>query len=124
MNKVGIYIRTANRVSNNEGHSDIIMQRNIIQEFCSQNKNFTIYKEYIDNGFSGLDFNRPGFKCLLNDIKQKKINCLIVADLSRLGRAYYDVQYYVENYFFKYNIRFIAVNSGYDSNAKYNIHNQ
>ena len=66
-------------------------------------------------GFSGTNFNRPGFKKMLQDIEVGKINCVIVKDLSRLGRDHVMTGYYIENYFPLHNTRFIALNDDYDN---------
>ena len=72
--------------------------------------------EYIDDGYSGTNFERPSFKRMLEDAKKGKIHTIIVKDLSRLGRDYIGVGDYLEQVFPVLGIRFIAVNSMYDSN--------
>ena len=70
---------------------------------------------YIDDGYSGTNFNRPGFEKLLQDMKNKKINCIIVKDLSRFGRNHIQSDDYIENIFPALNIRFISVIENIDS---------
>ena len=74
-----------------------------------------IYDYYIDDGYTGTNFNRPAFKRMIKDIEQKKINIVITKDLSRLGRNYLDTGRYTEEFFPMHNIRYIAINDNYDS---------
>ena len=71
---------------------------------------------YLDEGKSGTNFDRDGFKEMISDIETKRIDCVVVKDLSRLGRNYLDSGYYIEKYFPEHRIRFIAVNDSLDSN--------
>lgn len=72
-------------------------------------------KFYIDDGYSGTTFNRPAFKELINDIENKRIDSVLVKDLSRLGRNYLTTGYYIEHYFPIHNIRFLAINDQVDT---------
>jgi DNA invertase Pin-like site-specific DNA recombinase len=74
-----------------------------------------LLKKYIDDGYSGLNFDRPAFKRLIADIELGKINLVITKDLSRLGRDYLQTGYYTEQYFPLHNVRYIAVNDGVDT---------
>ncbi len=74
-----------------------------------------MYDTYIDDGYTGTDFNRPGFQRMLEDMKNGIIECIIVKDLSRLGRNYIEVGNYIEQIFPIFNIRFIAINDNIDS---------
>lgn len=95
--------------------NSIISQKNILNEFILGNKDLKIYNTYIDDGFTGTDFDRPGFQELLNDIKGKRINCVVVKDLSRLGRNYIEVGNYIEQIFPLFDVRFISINDNIDS---------
>ncbi len=97
-----------------EFSESIYNQLGIIKSFAST-MNLSIDKEYIDDGYSGLNFNRPGFEELKKDIEDGSIRTVIVKDLSRLGRNFLETAYYISEYFKKYNIRFIAINDEYDS---------
>ena len=69
-----------------------------------------IMRYYIDNGFSGKRFDRPAFQEMLQDIQEGKTDCVVVKDLSRLGRDYITVGYYLEMFFPSNNIRFVSIN--------------
>ena len=74
-----------------------------------------IVSERSDNGYSGIDFSRPSFIEMMKDIEAGKVNCVIVKDLSRLGRNYIEVGELIDVIFPRYNVRLIAVNDNYDS---------
>ena len=74
-----------------------------------------VYDTYVDDGYTGTDFNRPGFQRLLEDMRNGNINCVLVKDLSRLGRNYIEVGNYIEQIFPLFNVRFIAINDSVDS---------
>lgn len=114
MYKVAAYERLSKEDDRKEESSSIESQRMIIESFAKFNK-FKIVKHYSDDGFTGSNFNRPGFESLKRDIEAKKIDCVIVKDLSRLGRELYLTGSYIEEYFISKNVRFIAINDGYDS---------
>ncbi len=114
--KVGVYIRLSeadNKSNKNESES-IQNQRNIINTYIKE-KDFNFISEYVDDGFTGTDFNRPGFQNLLKDIESKKIDLVIVKDMSRLGRDHILTGYYVEKYFPEKGVRFISIQESYDS---------
>ena len=71
--------------------------------------------EYVDDGFTGTNFNRPGFQKLLRDLKAKKVDTVITKDLSRLGRDYIDTGYYVQKFFPENNIRYISILDNIDT---------
>lgn len=98
----------------NESNS-ISNQRDLIQKFVESHPEIEIVKEYADDGFSGVDFERPAFLQMIEDIKAGVINCVIVKDLSRFGRNYIEVGKYLEEIFPVYGVRFIAISENYDS---------
>lgn len=123
--KIGIYLRISNEDKNKEDESNSIKsQRILVKDFIENSlelKNST-YFEYVDDGYSGTNFNRPNIKKLLDDIKINGLNCIIVKDLSRFGRNYIEVSNYLENIFPFLNVRFISINDNYDSNnSKYGL---
>ncbi len=95
--------------------NSVTSQKTLLNEFIEEHNDLAIYDTYIDDGFTGTDFNRPSFQRLLEDMKSGNINCVIVKDLSRLGRNYIEVGNYIEQVFPLFNIRFIAVNDNVDS---------
>lgn len=124
---IGIYLRLSKEDINKKDESNSIKnQRDIISSFINKNDEFKNCKiiEYIDDGFSGVDFNRPSIQKLFNDLKVNKINCIVVKDLSRFGRNYIEVINYLENILPFLNTRFIAINDNFDSiNSNYNLNN-
>ncbi len=113
--KVGIYLRLSIDDGEKKESNSIANQRAMIQNYLTTEEEIDITDFYIDDGYSGTNFDRPGFKRLLNDIITGKINTVIVKDLSRFGRNYIETGYYFENMFPTYNIRFIAINDNIDS---------
>lgn len=114
---VGIYIRLSQEDKDKKYESDsesVINQKELLRGYV-KNNNFNLVKEYVDDGYSGTDFERPGFQKMLEDINNKKINCVIVKDLSRLGRDHVMTGYYIETFFPENNIRFISILESYDS---------
>ena len=89
-------------------------QKMMLEGFCHE-RGFPIYEIYADDGYSGLNFNRPAFTRLLEDIDSGKINLVITKDLSRLGRDYIQTGYYTDVYFSRKRVRYIAVNDGIDT---------
>lgn len=90
-------------------------QKKMIEYYISHNENFVLSEYYIDDGFTGTNFKRPGFLRMLEDIEQGKINCVIVKDLSRFGRDYIETGKYLERYFPERGVRFIAIADNIDS---------
>ena len=116
---VALYIRLSQEDEDNgkdklESNS-VTSQKTLLNEFVEEHDDFAIYDTYIDDGFTGTNFNRPSFQRLLEDIKNGNINCVIVKDLSRFGRNYIEVGNYIEQVFPLFNIRFIAINDLVDS---------
>lgn len=114
--RVAAYERLSKEDDRKEESSSIESQRIIIESFAKFNK-FNIIEHYSDDGFTGSNFNRPGFERLKSDIEIGRINCVIVKDLSRLGRELYLTGKYIEDYFLTKGVRFIAINDGYDSDV-------
>ncbi|PWJ48104.1 recombinase family protein [Faecalicatena contorta] len=102
-----------------KGESDSIAnQKKLIQEYLKDKPEFEIIDTYVDDGCTGTNFERPDFLRLLKDIETKRINCVIVKDLSRFGRNYVEVGRYIERVFPLMGIRFIAINDDFDSKYK------
>lgn len=99
----------------NKGDSDsIINQKSILTKYAKDN-GFESIEVFVDDGYSGVSFNRPDFQRLLELMEQGKVSTLITKDLSRLGRNYIEVGNYTEILFPRWNVRYIAVNDNYDS---------
>lgn len=90
-------------------------QKEYIEDYLQSKPEIQIVDFYVDDGYSGVNFDRPDFQRMLKDIKDNKINCVIVKDLSRLGRNYIEVGKYIERLFPLLGVRFIAINDNYDS---------
>ena len=99
----------------NKGDSNSIQKQRAILEKYAKNNGFENIQVFIDDGYSGVSFNRPDFQRLLEMMEQGKVSTLITKDLSRLGRNYIEVGNYTEMLFPRWNIRYIAVNDNYDS---------
>ncbi len=92
----------------------IVNQKEYIREYLKSIPEIRICSERADDGFSGVDFFRPDFQRMLEDIRSGAINCVVVKDLSRLGRNYIDTGKYLQE-FAALGVRFIAINDGYDT---------
>jgi len=113
---VGAYLRVSKDDNENEDSNSIINQKSIIEQYVKKQSNMKLVQYYIDDGYSGTNFYRPGFKHMLLDIKDKKIDAIIVKDLLRFGRNHIQVDNFIENIFPMMNIRFICIIEDYDSN--------
>ena len=99
----------------NKGDSNSIQNQRAILEKYAKDNGFENIQIFIDDGYSGVSFNRPDFQRLLEMMEQGKVATLITKDLSRLGRNYIEVGNYTEMLFPRWNVRYIAVNDNYDS---------
>lgn len=95
--------------------NSIANQKELVMDYLKSHPEITVVSTYVDDGFSGVNFERPEFQRMLSDIREDKINCVIVKDLSRFGRNYIESGRYIEKIFPMLGIRFIAVTDGYDS---------
>lgn len=97
------------------GESESIQtQRTLLTQYCKENS-IPVYDVYVDDGFSGTNFERPDFKRMLADLENHKANLVIVKDLSRFGREYAQMGMYIENDFEDWNIRFISIGESIDT---------
>lgn len=112
--KTSMYLR----VSREDKNESISNQKALIEQFIKSRADLELISTKIDSGYSGKDFNRPAFKEMIEDIKSKKINCVIVKDFSRFGRNFIEVGKYIEEIFPFMNVRFISINDNYDSLTK------
>jgi len=113
--RVGIYIRLSREDDNKDNESESIAnQRSFILDYLKEN-NYTLYDEYVDDGYSGTSFDRPSFKRMITDIEKGKINMVVTKDMSRLGRDYVNFGHYIEKYFPEHNVRYIAITDDVDT---------
>ncbi len=115
--KAALYIRISKEDGNEKESQSITNQRYMLRAFAGENK-LIIYDEYIDDGYSGTSFDRPAFNRLLKDLKSKKVNMIITKDMSRLGRDYIQIGYYMEKYFPENKIRYISLLDGIDTGVE------
>lgn len=118
---VALYIRLSVEDNKKRGCS-VENQKLVLNDYLADKPDFVVYDTYIDNGLTGTNFHRPGFQQMLSDIEVGHINCVIVRDLSRLGRNSIDTGYYIEQYFYAHNVRFIAVTDQFDTADPGNLH--
>ena len=110
----GLYLRLSKDDDGRNESVSIGTQRDILTDYCNAN-GIAIHRAYIDDGYSGLNFDRPDFKEMLEDIDRGIINMVITKDLSRLGRDYIMTGYYSEIYFPSKGIRYIALADDVDT---------
>ena len=110
-----IYCRLSRDDSTDSESNSIGNQKKLLSQKAKELK-LTNTKYYVDDGYTGTNFNRPGFQAMLEDIEMGYVTTVMVKDLSRLGRDYVSVGHYTDNFFPEHNIRFIAVNDLVDSN--------
>ena len=111
---IALYIRLSREDGDDLESESITNQRSLLLNFLDSHKLKPV-EIYIDDGFSGGNFERPAFKRMLTDLENKKINCVITKDLSRLGRDFIETGRYVERYFPENHIRYIALNDDIDT---------
>ena len=109
------YIRLSYTSDRMVESDSVANQRRLIENFVEQNPDIKLVSEKVDDGYSGIIFDRPAFKEMMQDVTDGKINCVIVKDLSRLGREYIETGRYLRRIFPTYGIRFIAINDGIDT---------
>lgn len=112
--KAGLYLRLSKDDENDGESSSISTQRNILHEFAKAH-DIIVNNEYVDDGYSGTNYDRPGFRRMINDIEDGVINCVMTKDLSRLGRNSAKTSDLLDEYFPSKGVRYIAVIEGYDT---------
>jgi site-specific DNA recombinase len=109
------YVRLSYADDKENESNSIINQKKLIDEFVKNNSDIEIVNERVDDGYSGIVFDRPAFKQMMQDIENGKVNCVIVKDLSRLGREYIETGRYLKRIFPAVGVRFIAINDNIDT---------
>ena len=110
-----LYARLSYESEKNRERNTIETQMVLLHNFVKEQKDIVVAKEYYDISKTGTNFERDGFNEMMQDIKEGNIDCVIVKDLSRLGRNYVEAGSYIERVFPFFNVRFISVNDHYDS---------
>lgn len=113
--KAALYIRLSKEDGDKQESYSVTSQREILTEYLKQHPDIELVDFYIDDGWSGTNFDRPGFSRMMQDIYNGKVNCVIVKDLSRFGRNYTDAGHYLDDVFMRLGVRFIALNNSVDS---------
>lgn len=109
------YTRLSQDDGDKEESNSIVNQKALIRDYISNRPELQLVEEYADDGYSGVNFERPDFKRMMQDVKSQRINCIIVKDLSRFGRNYIETGKYLEQVFPFLGIRFIAINDNIDT---------
>ena len=110
-----LYLRLSKEDGDKEESDSIGNQRLLIEDYLKSMPDITVHKVRVDDGYSGVDFLRPDFMAMMEDIKAGIVNCVIVKDFSRFGRNYIEAGRYIQVLFPRTGVRFIAVNDAYDS---------
>lgn len=113
--RTALYIRLSVLDSGKKDSDTVETQESLLRQFLEGKPCFSIFDAYVDNGETGVDFKRDEFERLMADVRGRRVDCIIVKDLSRFGRNYIETGEYLEKVFPFLGIRFIAVNDGYDS---------
>ena len=110
-----VYVRLSKEDGDKEESDSIVNQKDLIRAFLADKPEICICGEFVYDGYSGADFNRPSFKRMVSQIEAGQIDCVVVKDLSRFGRNFVEAGRYIDQIFPAMGIRFIAVNDHYDS---------
>ena len=113
--RAAAYCRLSREDGDKPESDSIVNQQRVIEDFCRAHPEFCVTDVYPDDGATGTNFDREQFKRMISDIEAGTIDCVIVKDLSRFGRDYIDMGFYLERYFPSKGVRFIAINDGVDS---------
>ena len=117
--KVAGYLRLSKEDGDKEESDSIVSQKSIIENKIKELGNdYELFDLYIDDGYTGLNTDRPSFQRMLKDIENGVINCVITKDLSRLSRNSFEANYYIEIYFLERNIRYISILDNVDTYLK------
>ena len=114
---VALYIRLSKEDESEGPSQSVTNQKSLLEEFVKQHK-LLVYDTYIDEGWSGTNFDRPDFQRMITDIEAKKVNMVITKDLSRLGRDYIMTGHYMERYFPEKQVRYISLLDGIDTGVE------
>ena len=113
--RAALYLRLSRDDNNGSAESMSIQSQKLMLTGYAEEHGYGVADTYIDDGYTGTNFERPNFKRMIEDIKQGRINMVITKDLSRLGRNYVMIGQYRDFFFPDYGVRYIAINDNYDS---------
>lgn len=117
--KVAGYLRLSQEDGDKDVSDSIVSQKNIIERKVKElGEEFDLVDFYIDDGYTGLNTDRPDFQRMIQDVEKENINCIITKDLSRLSRNSFEANYYIELYFLERDIRYISVLDNVDTGTK------
>ena len=114
---VALYIRLSKEDESEGPSQSVTNQKSLLEDFVKQHR-LSVYDTYIDDGWSGTNFDRPDFQRMIADIEAKKVNMVITKDLSRLGRDYIMTGHYMERYFPERRVRYISLLDGIDTGVE------
>lgn len=120
--RTAMYLRLSREDGDKSESDSIANQRALINEYLKTQPNLCCVDEFVDDGYSGANFQRPAFSRMVEDLKSGAVNCIVLKDLSRFGRNYIEVGRYLEQIFPMLGVRVIAINDGYDSADKATSH--
>lgn len=113
--RAALYPRLSREDGDKQESDSIGNQRKLLERYLREHPDMTLVDVYTDDGYTGTNFDRPGFRRMIRDIEEGRVNCVIVKDLSRLGRDYIKTGEYLQNWFPAHGVRFIALNENIDS---------
>ena len=109
------YVRLSREDGDKEESNSVTGQKDLIRDYLSRHPELRECDMKVDDGFTGSNFQRPGFQAMMELVRAGKINCIVVKDLSRFGRDHLEAGEYIERLFPFLGVRFIAINDNYDS---------
>ena len=115
--RTALYLRLSREDGDKTESDSIVNQRTLLEVYAADHPELCIVDEFVDDGYSGSNFERPAFQNLFRELEQGTINCILVKDLSRFGRNYIEVGRYLERIFPVMRVRLIAVTDNYDSQS-------
>lgn len=116
-----LYLRLSREDGDNKESDSISNQRTLLEQYILDHPEFILIDTYVDDGYTGTNFDRPDFQRMITDINTGRLNCIIVKDLSRFGRDYIGIGQYLERQFPVQGIRFLALNNNIDSLRGYDL---
>ena len=115
--RTALYLRLSREDGDKTESDSIANQRTLLEAYAADHPELCIVDEFVDDGYSGSNFERPAFQRLFQELEQGTVNCILVKDLSRFGRNYIEVGRYLERIFPVMRVRLIAVTDNYDSQS-------